>query len=104
MGILNLISRHPACDVLIHRATSTEMPDTDPYLAEEEDMSKCRALDSCLWELQTLEQHYDPTLSQKAKKRQIQEEDLSGILENTTSDIIASEAKKVKGEVPVTFI
>ncbi|XP_035827817.1 nucleolar complex protein 4 homolog isoform X2 [Aplysia californica] len=102
--VLNLISRHPACEVLLHRVSGAEVLDSDPYLEDEEDMSKCRALDSCLWELQTLERHYDPTLSQKAKKRQIQEEDLSVILDNTSSDIISSEAKKIKGEVPMTFI
>jgi len=102
--IMNLISRHPACEVLIHKADRTDILDDDPFIDEEPDMAKCKALDSCLWELQALEHHYDPTLSQKARKRTVQEEDLDQFLEGTTADIIASEAKKLKGEVPVTFM
>ncbi|CAG5123365.1 unnamed protein product [Candidula unifasciata] len=101
--ISNLISRHPTCEVLLHRTQGPTELDTDPFLADETDLSQCRALDSCLWELQTLEHHYDPSLSVKAQKRRIAENDLSPLLENTSSDIIASEAKKIKKEIPVTF-
>jgi len=102
--ILNLICRHPACEVLLHRPAGSDSVESDPFLEEEEDMSKCRALDSCLWELQTLEQHYDPSLSQKSKKRRLQEEDINPLLGNTTSDIINEDIKKCKTEAAVTFM
>ncbi|BFZ18181.1 hypothetical protein BsWGS_21220 [Bradybaena similaris] len=101
--ILNLISRHPACEVLLHRTEGPTELGTDPFLADDTDLSRCRALDSCLWELQTLQHHYDPSLSHKAQKRHIGEHDLSLLLEITSNDMMASEAKKIKKDVPVTF-
>ena len=109
----NLLRRHPACNVLLHRpspkvpteaaespeeANSTvaeaepesladecageeadadvanpkqhrraledpAAPGLDPYLPEEEDPAESRAIDSSLWEMDTLRQHYCPQVS-----------------------------------------
>jgi U3 small nucleolar RNA-associated protein 19 len=39
----------------------------DVYDADEKDPAKSRAIESCLWELNALEQHYHPAVSSKAK-------------------------------------
>ncbi|RUS85637.1 hypothetical protein EGW08_006583 [Elysia chlorotica] len=101
--IMNLISRHPACEVLLHRSEGPQEFDEDPFLPNESDPKKTKALDSCLWELQTLEKHIDPNVADKAKKRKIAETDLSGLLETTITDIMESEAKKIKKDIPVNF-
>ncbi len=77
----NLLLRHQSCLPLIHRgshrvstgsvaqkdsnSSATSAAD-DPYLAEEALPAKCRALDSSLWELLTLEHHYHPEVARLA--------------------------------------
>ncbi|EDO43971.1 predicted protein [Nematostella vectensis] len=70
--VANMLKRHPSCQVLIHRKKAgplflTENSDTlaseDPFLSEEEDPAKCNALQSSLWELKSLQQHYYPEVS-----------------------------------------
>ena len=68
----NLIKRHPNCKVLIHRKQeknvqmSTEDLEekteklADPFKEDEPDPSLCEALQSSLWELETLRNHYYP--------------------------------------------
>ena len=62
--IYNLLKRHPSCMVLIHR---DETADTDPFDETEADPYKCNALNSSMWELQTLAEHYYPNVSTLAK-------------------------------------
>lgn len=101
--IMNLINRHPACEVLLHRSEGPLEFDQDPYLPNESDPKNSKALDSCLWELLTLERHIDPNVAENARKRKIAETDLSSQLETTVSDIMESEAKKIKKDIPVNF-
>ncbi|XP_065912521.1 nucleolar complex protein 4 homolog [Dysidea avara] len=65
--VVNLLKRHPNCKVLIHRAHPPleRIPevDTDPFDADCDDPKMCHALDSCLWELQTLKSHYCPKVT-----------------------------------------
>ncbi|PRP81373.1 hypothetical protein PROFUN_11060 [Planoprotostelium fungivorum] len=87
--IYNIIRRNPTLKVLIHREPKVEMkkilliglseeresPDKplaecngyDPYDEKQSDMTKTRALDSSLWELQTLKQHYCPQIVRMTK-------------------------------------
>ncbi|XP_028404522.1 nucleolar complex protein 4 homolog B-like [Dendronephthya gigantea] len=68
----NLICRHPNCQVLIHReienlnggdlSESKNKILADPYKEDEADPSQCEALQSSLWELETLRQHYYPQI------------------------------------------
>ncbi|XP_013090725.2 nucleolar complex protein 4 homolog [Biomphalaria glabrata] len=103
--IFNLIARHPSLEVMIGRTDLPSELTSDPYIPDEKEPASCKALDSCLWELQTLEHHYDPSISQKAQKRKVAEQDLSSILETTTSDIISSYAKKIKKDtIPLNFV
>lgn len=48
--IINLLIRHDTCRTLAHRDTPCDLQ-SDPYLPEEIEMSKCRAIDSSLWEI-----------------------------------------------------
>jgi U3 small nucleolar RNA-associated protein 19 len=74
----NLLRRHPAINCLVHRDTrntNTSGRETntikvvdgrlgrDPFLASEPDTAKCNALESSLWEIETLRSHYCPAVS-----------------------------------------
>lgn len=62
--ICNLMKRHPSCQLLIHRAVKEcKTMDCDPYLMDEVDPSKSCALESSLWEIQTMKSHYFPKVS-----------------------------------------
>ena len=74
----NLLRRHPGCAVLVHREGKNGAPaplfDEDPFVEDEDDPSKCRALESSLWEMETLRSHYFP---QVAKFTRVLDRDLS---------------------------
>lgn len=65
--IVNLMKRHPNCKVLIHRPhpplEKTPEVDSDPFDATVDDPKDCHALESCLWELQSLKSHYCPKVT-----------------------------------------
>jgi U3 small nucleolar RNA-associated protein 19 len=73
--IYNLLKRHPSCMCLIHRETSIAESEPldmaehqhDPYMDEEKDPSLSRAIDSSLWELMTLKNHYCSQVAKMAK-------------------------------------
>ena len=82
--------------------------DSDPYDVSEPDPSKCRAIDSSLWEIQTLQTHVLPQVAQAAKfiskKLPEMEYDLSEFLEFTMDGMFAVETrKKIFVNVPLTF-
>lgn len=58
----NILRRHRACNVLLdhpHKDTeSSSLASTDPYIDSEADPAKSRALESSLWEVKTLCNHY----------------------------------------------
>lgn len=54
--VYNLLKRHPACRVMIHREDVSMQ--TDPFDSETTDLARCGAIDSSLWELQSLTKHY----------------------------------------------
>uniref|UniRef100_A0A674C6X2 Nucleolar complex associated 4 homolog n=1 Tax=Salmo trutta TaxID=8032 RepID=A0A674C6X2_SALTR len=102
--ICNLIRRHPACRVLIHQPKACD----DPYLMEEEDPSQCHALESSLWELQTLQKHYHPDVAKAAmainKPLSQQEDDISELLELSTYELMERDLKhKQSKTVPLEF-
>ncbi|KID76898.1 CCAAT-binding factor, partial [Metarhizium brunneum ARSEF 3297] len=73
--IYNLLKRHPTCTYMLHRVVKDpkekqDMKDRgfeDPFLAEETEPTKTRAIDSCLWELVQLQSHYHPNIATVAK-------------------------------------
>jgi U3 small nucleolar RNA-associated protein 19 len=67
--VYNLLKMHPSCLVLIHRPEEVEMAvaDADPYDFTEADPLRAHALDSSLWELASLRNHYLASVSTLAK-------------------------------------
>ncbi|XP_039327816.1 nucleolar complex protein 4 homolog isoform X1 [Saimiri boliviensis] len=101
--ICNLLRRHPACRVLVHRPHGPEL-DADPYDPGEEDPAQSRALESSLWELQALQRHYHPEVSKAAsvinQALSVPEVSISPLLELTAYEIFERDLKK-KGPEPV---
>lgn len=64
--IYNLLKRHPSCMVLIH-SNKTVQEHNDPFDMDMLDPYECKAIDSSLWEVQTLSQHYYANVSTLAK-------------------------------------
>lgn len=106
--ICNLLRRHPACRVLMHRPRGPEL-DADPYDPTEEDPAQSRALESSLWELQALQQHYHPEVSKAAsainQALSVPEVSIAPLLEVTAFEIFERDLKKKgPGSVPLEFI
>nr|XP_004668929.1 nucleolar complex protein 4 homolog [Jaculus jaculus] len=106
--ICNLLRRHPACHLLVHRPQGPEL-DADPYDPMEEDPARSRALESCLWELQTLQQHYHPEVSKAAtvinQVLTVPEVSIAPLLELTAYEIFERDLKKKEPKsVPLEFI
>ncbi|XP_074642696.1 nucleolar complex protein 4 homolog [Tubulanus polymorphus] len=104
--VYNLIIRHPTCHCLIHR-TDFESIAGDPYVFEEKDPAKCNALDSSLWEIKTMQNHYHPAIVNEAMKLDNKlpshEMDISEKLETTAAILFDRSFKKRFKEAPVTF-
>ncbi|KAJ2721313.1 Maturation and nuclear export of 40S ribosomal subunits interacting protein [Coemansia sp. Benny D115] len=73
--VYNLLKAHPRCMVLIHRmpgydeetGEETVLSSNDPYLPDEPDLAKCMAMQSSLWELETLQHHFYGNISTLAR-------------------------------------
>jgi len=73
--IYNMMKAHPACTFMMHREPRTEEERetiehtgaTDPFKMEEVDPLESNAIESCLWELVTLQNHYHPNVASLAK-------------------------------------
>ncbi|XP_025914635.1 nucleolar complex protein 4 homolog isoform X2 [Apteryx rowi] len=105
--ICNLFRRHPACKVLVHRPNGPEDLSEDPYIMEEKEPSESRALESSLWELQSLQNHYHPDVAQAAailnQSLSEIEDDISGLLELSAYELFDREVKKTTTDVPLEF-
>ncbi|RVE65664.1 hypothetical protein OJAV_G00118640 [Oryzias javanicus] len=107
--IYNLIRRHPSCRVLLHKPSTEDEPVEDPYLMDEEDPAQCRALESSLWEIKTLQKHYHPDVAKAAMMINAplpeQEEDISEVLELTTYELMERDLKQPqdKKSIPLEF-
>ena len=78
--IYNLLQRHPACKCMIHRDRKRVLDggvcggnrdgnsrSIDPFVPEEDDPAKAHALESSLWELESLNRYYYPSVSKFVK-------------------------------------
>ncbi|KAG0326229.1 hypothetical protein BGZ99_009855 [Dissophora globulifera] len=102
--IYNLLKRHPTCMQLIHGKADSEK--NDLYDHAEEDPMKCHALQSSLWEMQTLQNHFAPNVSTLAKIFNEQftkpSYNLEDFLDHTYATMFQNEiTKKRKGEAAV---
>ena len=66
--ITNLMILHPGLKTLVSKQSSAaNHVDEDPFDFEETDPSKCKALESCLWEIKTLQFHCLPHIVSSAR-------------------------------------
>lgn len=73
--VYNMLKGHPACTFMIHRVPRTDeerqaLEDEglyDCFDPDETDPMKTGAIDSCLWELETLQSHYHPNVASLAR-------------------------------------
>ena len=71
--IYNLMQEHPSCTPMLHRtvdkreASNDEAAFEDPFDEEEQDPNLTGAVDSSLWELDTLRTHWHPNVATIAK-------------------------------------
>ncbi|KAI0532642.1 CBF-domain-containing protein [Xylaria digitata] len=66
----NLFKRHPFTTFMMHRVTKGDKEDgvvEDPFIPDEEDPMTTHAIDSCVWELVQLQDHYHPSVASIAK-------------------------------------
>ncbi len=64
--IYNLLKSHPACTFMIHR-TAEGQDGEDPFCMDEKDPTETDAIESSLWEIHTLQDHYHPNVATIAK-------------------------------------
>lgn len=105
--IANLIIRYPGLMKLIHNPDATAL-ENDPFDPNEPDLSKCRAVESSLWEIATLKQHVVPNISKATgfldKTLPPIEYDISELVETTYEEIHERACKLIVHEtVSTTF-
>lgn len=102
----NLILRHPGLKCLLHNSNGVTAS-ADPYIMEERDPLKSNAISSSLWELQTLQNHVQPSVAAAARfinsPLPSVEWDIGKILENTGDDIFDREVKKYSKLIVLQF-
>lgn len=109
--IYNLLKEHPTCTFMLHRhphppyTQTAENIGVDPYDPDEPDPQKSNAIHSSLWELETLQSHYHPTvasiariISEQFTKQQYNIEDF---LDHGYITMLESELKKESKRPPV---
>nr|CAG4643910.1 EOG090X04ZD [Lepidurus arcticus] len=104
----NLMLRHRGLFKLIHDPERNELLDNDPYDAQEPDPAKCKAMESSLWEIKTLQDHVLPEVASAAKfiERELpkMEWEVADFLELTWEDMMEKETKrKMPSEVPMNY-
>ncbi|KAK6540999.1 hypothetical protein TWF694_008380 [Orbilia ellipsospora] len=109
----NLMRLHPTCTFMLHRVLGKEVNYetlrkdgfVDPFNEEEVDPMKTGALDSSLWEFETLQSHYHPNVATLAKilseqftKQQYNMEDF---LDHSYTSMLEAEMEKKTTKDPV---
>jgi len=107
--IRNLLLKHTNAQILVHCPDGATCLDEDPYLDCEEDPSLCCAMESSLWEVASLQNHYYPRVAKMAKALITQpiaglEQDLSQVLEETEDDIFTKECNSKFHHVAVNHL
>jgi U3 small nucleolar RNA-associated protein 19 len=108
----NLLRRHPGCCVLVQRERAAGGAGAgDPFVAEEADPACSHALESSLWELQALRQHYAPAVSRfvavldrdVTNRMQTADVDLGALAAASYASLFAEEAERRLKAVPLAF-
>ncbi|KAL8842731.1 MAG: hypothetical protein Q9170_000387 [Blastenia crenularia] len=108
--IYNLLKDHPSCTCMIHRKSVYVDTDVgggmdDPYDMEESDPMETNAIESSLWEIQTLQAHYHPNVATIAKiiSEQFTKQayNLEDFLDHSYSSMLIAELSKEIKKPPV---
>jgi len=109
--IYNLIKTHPTTSFMIHRHPYPPYTKfkhnlgNDPYDPTEPDPQLTCAIDSSLWELETVQSHYHPTVASIARiiSEQFtkQQYNLEDFLDHGYATLLESELKKKEKKPPV---
>lgn len=104
--VSNLLRKHKECACLIHRGGGKLLEDV--FDAEENDPSKCRAIESSLWELSSFENHYHPAVVALAKTCGKEDDktplyDMDEFLLHTYKSLFEQESKRRVKKTPLTF-
>ncbi|KAG9245957.1 nucleolar complex protein-like protein [Calycina marina] len=114
--IYNMLKKHPSCTFMVHRVprnvTARELLESqgmsDPFSMEEEDPMETNAIESCLWEIVTLQSHFHPNVASLAKiiSEQFTKHayNLEDFLDHNSTTMLASHlSKTLKREPDVEF-
>lgn len=109
--IYNLLKTHPTTTFMIHRQPYPPYTKfkhnlgNDPYDPTEPDPQLTHAIDSSLWELETVQSHYHPTVASIARiiSEQFtkQQYNLEDFLDHGYASLLESELKKKEKKPPV---
>lgn len=109
--IYNLLKEHPTCTFMIHRnpyppyTLSTDNLGTDSFDMSEPDPQLTHAIDSSLWEIETLQSHYHPNVASLARiiSEQFtkQQYNLEDFLDHGYATMVESELGKEAKKAPV---
>nr|CAG4647002.1 EOG090X04ZD [Megafenestra aurita]SVE92354.1 EOG090X04ZD [Megafenestra aurita] len=105
----NLMIRHRGLARLMHNPENQSDVTRDPYVVEENDLVACKATESSLWEIKTLQSHVLPEIANLAKfiDRELPktEWDISQDLELTLEDLLEKELKRKApaDDIPLNF-
>lgn len=109
--IYNILKAHPTCTFMIHRnayppyTKTKENLGLDPFDMSEKNPQKTHAIDSSLWELETLQSHYHPNVASLARiiSEQFtkQQYNLEDFLDHGYASMIESELAKEPKKAPV---
>jgi U3 small nucleolar RNA-associated protein 19 len=105
--IYNQLKRHPTCMIMIHNPRPQD-DYKDPFDIKETNPLYTNALESSLWELETLQTHYHPNVASLAKIMsqpfRKPHYNLEDFLDHTYKGLLESEVnKKIKNKPPVEF-
>lgn len=103
----NMLKKHPTCMILLQN-TSASAGYNDPYDDTEIDPLKTKAIESSLWELETLQSHYHPNVatlarifSQPFRKQSYNMEDFLDWSYNSLLD--SENSRKLKNEIALEY-
>ncbi|RYC60868.1 hypothetical protein CHU98_g5347 [Xylaria longipes] len=111
--VYNLFKKHPLCTFMVHRvirdpevrATVESQGIDDPFDEKEEDPTQTKAIDSCLWEVVTLQSHYHPNVAAIAKiiSEQFTKEwyNMEDFLDHSYNSLVEAELSKSVKKPPV---
>ena len=109
--IYNILKAHPTCTFMIHRNSYPPYTKTednlgiDPFNMSETDPQKTHAIDSSLWELESLQSHYHPNVASLARiiSEQFtkQHYNLEDFLDHGYASMLDSELAKEPKKAPI---